>query len=329
MLMTQVFFASDFLLISSKQARLQLGDGKDDGNEADLSFVERLKVAVMLFFNRRGLGTNFQARGIPTPPSPTTTRTSFLLSRLRDAFLCYLAVDFAVAYQMRNPVFRPDSPIPSVAAQGTLLRAINVISWAVPSYSIIKLQHTMLSMVFVGLGISGARMWPELFGGVGEMFTIRRFWSRGWHQMFQRTFRTHAQYVSHTLLRLPSISPLNLIIQLFVAFLVSAIIHSLGDRMMNPAGGSSFKFFLVQPFGILLEEAFHRLLATTDLWDFKQSQQGWRKVVARFVGYLWVIAWFQYWMVEWIDNQVRAGLACSILFPVSVAEGVLTGKWVR
>ena len=108
--------------------------------------------------------------------------------------------------------------------------------------------------------------------------------------------------------------------------------HLAGDHMMNPAGSSSFTFFIVQPVGIVIEESFLSVLSKTGLWtrakDDKQSRS-WQGVVGKWVGYVWVLFWFQYWLVKWFDCQIRAGLGTSIRFPVSVAEGVLTGNWVR
>ena len=138
----------------------------------------------------------------------------------------------------------------------------------------------------------------------------------------KKSFRSHAQFVSRKVLRLSRDSLANAYTQLCVGFLVSTTVHHYADYMMNPAkGGGSFKFFLLQPLGIFMEE---RVVAIGELlgWD-KKPHWLWH-----LCGYVWVMSWFTVVMVDWVDGQVRAGVNDRPILPLSLIHGLWRGQWI-
>ena len=74
------------------------------------------------------------------------------------------------------------------------------------------------------------------------------------------------------------------LVQLWIAFIISAIVHCASDYAVT--GGAlwfSWRFFLLQPIGIAFEDA---VISIANNYGFKHNTH-W----ARLVGYIWVAVW--------------------------------------
>ncbi|KAJ3510094.1 hypothetical protein NMY22_g16079 [Coprinellus aureogranulatus] len=126
------------------------------------------------------------------------------------------------------------------------------------------------------------------------------------HELTITSFVAHPQFVTaHSTaiagaLRIPQ-GRFRTYFSLFVAFVISGIIHQLGDYMViQDWGGNSFLFFTLQACAITFEDAVRGLA--------KKVGVRIRPRFARAVGHVWVLAWCSVTLAIWAAPQTRMGL---------------------
>jgi hypothetical protein len=108
--------------------------------------------------------------------------------------------------------------------------------------------------------------------------------------------------------------------QLYVAFLVSGILHMAGDYMfLQNLTGVSLQFFLLQAVAITFEDAimgiFKRIGITT------------ASPMTRAVGFCWVFAWFALSVPYWLEPVFHAGVFNATSPDVSFVQYLWNGQW--
>jgi Membrane bound O-acyl transferase family len=89
--------------------------------------------------------------------------------------------------------------------------------------------------------------------------------------------------------------------QLFVAFLLSGLIHTGGDYMVFRHFTSfSLQFFLLQAIAISFEDFV--------IWSTKSMSAYWDPRISRTVGYVWVLGWFCFAIPMWLDPLTAANI---------------------
>ena len=123
--------------------------------------------------------------------------------------------------------------------------------------------------------------------------------------------------VANKLLKLPRGSNRSSYTQLYIAFFLSAIIHSSGDFMLEKRMVyRSFKFFLLQAVAITLEDFViyiaKRLLRRRGA-ELKpgMDNESWVETAVRVVGYCWVTLWFCLTLPVWLDEPNSIGFGNS------------------
>jgi hypothetical protein len=157
--------------------------------------------------------------------------------------------------------------------------------------------------------------------------------SRTWHQMMRRvcfmpyslklSMLTHLQVVtiygksSARFLGFQPGSTGSSYTQLYVGFIVSGIAHCGGDLMVGKKyAGLSFPFFFAQAVAITFEDAVLALA--------KKSGIPVSDLLARLVGYSWVVFWFNLslpWYLRW---PVDAGIIQPTVLPFSPIRAVIS-----
>lgn len=101
--------------------------------------------------------------------------------------------------------------------------------------------------------------------------------------------------------------------RLFLAFLISGLIHHSSDLAMGipRAEAGSLIFFLLQPLGIMLEDAFQALARQVPISRSLGSME-------RIVCYLWVVMFLAWSTPTWFYPQQRLGIDPANLLPFSV-----------
>ncbi|KAI6013227.1 hypothetical protein EDC04DRAFT_3145391 [Pisolithus marmoratus] len=249
-----------------------------------LSFIQRYFWLFNLSNSPRGVGWSFKAGTSIIPvDSRHKTRASFIASRLRWLFSHYLLLEVATLYMRSNPVFLSKA---SVTSQGYILQCLNVAAIPCQLYAVLTCIHCVLAILAVGAGLDKPWAWPQPFGHWKNAYTVRNFWGKTWHQFVRHdliVFGPHrskhnpwdpvgAEDSSATKQeREPWATKYR---RLCHAFICSALIHGCGDIVLqfrewndfsstSVSGtmvvpnviGYSAPFFLLQPVGVLVEDA--------------------------------------------------------------------------
>ncbi|KAG6327703.1 hypothetical protein ID866_11386, partial [Astraeus odoratus] len=265
-----------------------------------LPFVQRYLWVTSI--SPRGFGWSFGA----APPIVSTgprhlTRTSFVFSRSYRIFLHYFLFHAILWYTSFNPVFTSSA---SLGSQGYVLRCLNVIAIPCLLYASFTCVYYGIALAAVGTNIHQPSLWPDPFGSWKDAYTIRRFWGRTWHQFSRHNltiFGPHLHSPSPSDQALSAASHANhsserlswkmSYLRLCNAFICSAFMHMCGDVVLqsrirenlasasassytkigsNDIIGFSVPFFLLQPMGVLVEdaimEAWKRLALKQGKW---------------------------------------------------------------
>ncbi|PYH81888.1 hypothetical protein BO82DRAFT_383447 [Aspergillus uvarum CBS 121591] len=167
---------------------------------SDSTRTARLRYGVSACFNARCIGTPEQVRNIPKPLNQK--RAAFLHEAARFVTLSYISLDvlgsmgdpevgsrFLVA--SRVPFFRRLSDI---TAEDMVIRVFS----AAPSGVRLVCNQGGFYILF-----AFPQAWPSFYGSLSEAYSIRRLWSRVWHQSITHKFRAIARFVAEDVLGLP------------------------------------------------------------------------------------------------------------------------------
>lgn len=309
-------FSSGMVLMQDPQELKYNGQAKPT---AEYGIAWRTWWAMRMMFNVRGIGWSFQvANVVPPTQRKYQSRPGFLIAQTLRLARNILVADAMQLYIFSHPYIlfqqNPNPPVWEPVVRTAVLGICAVL--------FMQTVHTLFSLVSVGLGISRPTEWPEWFGALADMYTVRNFWGRVWHQSVQNMVVPHNRFVARTLLRLPRGSFLSALVQLLVAFALSALLHVGGDYKAVRRLDISWLFFVSQAFAIAAEDLVFRLFAWTSV-----SIPVWAR---RLVGYIWVVAWFTF-SVPWILGPwIEMGMVMQDLpMTVSVLRGISTGEWVQ
>ncbi|TFK59222.1 hypothetical protein BDN72DRAFT_781035, partial [Pluteus cervinus] len=247
-----------------------------------LSVPQRLTWGFSIHWNPRNVGWNTEV--INLPPRPTTGRWRFVRHSLLRAVWFFFLLDLVQSYIHTNPIYSLSGQAAvSVKSQGYFWRCLNILAQGASPYGVMNLQYSLLCAFLVALGISEPKHCPNAFGSWADSYTVRRFWGRTWHQNMRRFMTSYGKCAT----RLLGFKPGTLgssYTQLYVAFALSAAIHSLGDRMVGLEYlGCSGRFFMSQAIAITFEDM---VIAAVRRQGVKVPG-----MVAHLVGYVWVFVW--------------------------------------
>ncbi|KAJ7682049.1 membrane bound O-acyl transferase family-domain-containing protein [Mycena polygramma] len=298
---TYLFAASDFILLTDVQRELRMVKPPQRADEPieNAPLSRRIAWATKLFTSARGLGWAHEPRyANPPRPSPSTPRGPFVRSQILQAVAVAALCELVNIFNMRNPAMYAGGP--SLAAHGWLWRYLVVWAWCIPLVGLSVCNHTLSAAFSVGTGASGPEDWPPFLGSITLAWSVRNFWGRVWHQTMRRFLSAHGKFVAHRVLRLKPGSKASGYTQLYVAFLISGIMHYLPEYMaLRHWGGGALRFFFLQAVAITFEECVQdagRRLGLKAGW-------GWKAV-----GYFWVWSWFAYCLPGWQDPLLHEGV---------------------
>ncbi|KAF9467766.1 membrane bound O-acyl transferase family-domain-containing protein [Collybia nuda] len=296
--LTLFFISSDFILLTDVQRELRSTKPPQIKPISQEGLWARITWAYDLFTSPRGIGWAHEPSNAVLPPRPACSKSSFLMKQFARLAMLGLIYDIATWHNYFNPAYFRDGP--SLTAYGWFWRYESIWGWALQAYTVMAAQNCFVSILSVSLGRSDAEDWPWLFGSFSSAWTIRRFWGRTWHQLLRRFVTAHGRFVSGRL-GLTRGSNFSAYVQLYTAFFLSAIIHSLGDyTLLRNWNGGAFKFFLWQAVAITFEDGVIALGRNAGL---KGSAPVWR-----VLGYVWVWTWFAVCFPTWQDPLMSAGM---------------------
>ncbi|KAH7870920.1 membrane bound O-acyl transferase family-domain-containing protein [Lentinula edodes] len=308
----QFFTAAHLLLFAEPLAHYRHCADKDDPRNKTL--WRRMLWSLCIVHSPRGIGWNYQVSNVPPRPL-STSKWTFIRSRLVQIIRFYLIMDLAQSYIHMNSLFTDPPPNATITSQGWLLQIISGAAWMTTPYAGMSMQYLIFAVFSVGLGFSSPEDWPDTFGTWKHAYTVRNFWGKFWHQMIRRYVTSIGKFVCRQLGFQPG-TWLSSYTQLYIAFFVSAILHCFGDVMVGwEYLGASFPFFISQAFGITLEDIVIDVVRRLGLRV--------TPVFAKFIGYMWVVFWMSFSLPWYIDWAVNAKLGQSEVLPVSPVRYVL------
>jgi len=182
-IMTQLVFVFDQIFLSHPNELRNLAD-KNPKKVTERSFRERFAWAVSLYTNPRGIGWTHESLSLSNQHPPPTNRWAFVRSRLVRLLRYIVIGGAAIVINASNPALATPR---KTLSQATLpLRALGAAGYGVGGCAGMGTIHTAVSIFAVGSGLSNPNGWPDLFGSPVEVWSVQRFWRRGWHQLLRK-----------------------------------------------------------------------------------------------------------------------------------------------
>lgn len=139
------------------------------------TWPQRLRWAVRLATTTRGIGWDWQVKGVPAHPDPDAPRFKFVGKRVLD-LVWHVALKSLGVYgigfcQTVGPAVALSSPW-----TGRLLGVIENWCGATWGWNTIEIAHAGSSAITVLLGIYEPWEWPPMLNSVTEAWSVRRIW---------------------------------------------------------------------------------------------------------------------------------------------------------
>ncbi|GLA33995.1 hypothetical protein AnigIFM63309_004021 [Aspergillus niger] len=292
----------------------------------------RLRFGVWAAFNARCIGTPEQVHNVPE--AVTRDRTAFLCRSVGIILLSYLGLDvlgsmgdpevgsrFLIA--SRVPFFRRLSEI---TAEEIIIRICSGIAAGIGLLASQGGFYYLFAFTSVLLRWSKPQDWPPFYGDLSDAYSLRRLWSRVWHQSNSHKFRAISRFFARDVFRFQPGTLADRYAKVVMVFATSAFMHFLIDLSSGLSSSSSgaMQFFCTQALGLMMEDFAvnaYFVLRGGPSRNWKASRG------ERLIGYLWVggfLVWsFPAYLYPMLYRS-NAGLNDSAV-PVSVV-GMLQGS---
>ncbi|ETI22461.1 hypothetical protein G647_06536 [Cladophialophora carrionii CBS 160.54] len=198
----------------------------------------------------------------------------FVLEQALRAAYCFVYIDVHEWYMRRTPFGDGTTHMPDFFSLP--LEKQIFLGWQTGLHNgfTMVFGYYLVTIFAVGAGFHSPQSWPPLFGSfIKKGYTVRNIWGYCWwvksrspmgslsltwhyrHQLLRRTFET----ANSSLTRLARIRKGTLAsryLQLYNAFVVSALIHHIGalNCPYSELPWCQFYFFMIQPVAITVED---------------------------------------------------------------------------
>lgn len=168
--------------------------------------------------------------------------------------------------------------------------------------------NALIGAVSVIIGLDDPEDWPPLFGHLSQAVGLRNFWSRFWHTLPMKPYRSIGGYISFRVFRCSPRSFAHKLIIALVAFGLSGAAHALIDwQRDSPDWHLNIYWFLLNFLGCMSESLFVKALHQL-AWrarrehDLRTLEESW---LGRFIGYVWVCAFFCWTVPMWRFPEIH------------------------
>ncbi|KAJ3519574.1 hypothetical protein NMY22_g13134 [Coprinellus aureogranulatus] len=336
---TTLFVGFHFLVADSRSSRCQQSQvetssqtsGKVHGRERGspgwetwLGMAYALRMAPRQGSGQRGPLNKADLR-------TATTRHRFLVHRMFHLLSNFLLLDVLNTVAFAFPFFQPT---PSRGPRPFRLQELPLsLLHGGMIYAGLNVMYDAYALLSVASQSTAPDEWPPLFGDVRDAWTVQRAWSRVWHQLMRNHLSSTSTYLLQLLPRSSVLSPLvNKTIQVALAFILSGVLHVAGEyhclralQVHNPLleshsspesttlrfGGVTTTFAL-QPLALLLESLASSIARRRPaVLNIPLKWRSCSNFLMKFIGYLWVIAWFSFSMSFYTRSMMGAGFMTS------------------
>lgn len=187
-----------------------------------------------------------------------------------------------------------------ITAREVLVRAYTGTWWIWKSVMQLDSANALLATIGVLTGQDEPSDWPPLFGSLINACGLRQFWSRFWHQLATRPYKSYARLASNSL----GLKPGTLISKFTIAFfifLLSGFSHAATSWLTGSRDWLDMQWFLLNFLGCSAEMLVLSLIKgfairsgyTRELKTIETSWFGYA------FGYAWTFAFF-FWSVPFL-----------------------------
>jgi uncharacterized membrane protein YhaH (DUF805 family) len=215
-----------------------------------------------MLFNARWIGTHRQAPGIKQDTMETLKTPKSLFSLPRATFLrnraftvistllaeklysyCYMTLPSNYDAQLDVADFLPTKELyfrrlHEITVRETVIRTWIVTFFLFHSIGLFNAIHSILAIIFVGIGLDKPEDWPPLFGDIRDATSISNFWSKFSHKLVYRSFTSYGIKVSKHVLRLPRSSFVGKLVITFIVFALSGVVHAVALNQLGYSCGA-------------------------------------------------------------------------------------------
>lgn len=253
---------------------------------------ERIPWVFDLLSNYRGVGWNWAITKVPDIPLPIkqqlgdpidhnrpkggshryfTTRRAHFKHHFPRFIVLYLLLDASKTIGAKDPyyAFGPNTYALPPYLQNLSPLTLYAYRWALSSFATVVSLNLLFSLgALVAVVLLGPRVlgptfepwcFPEAWGSLADIYDggLAGFWGSWWHQSFRFAFSAPTNFLARKGYLDPR-STTTRVLALFVGFGLSGFVHAGGSltQQSHTYPWHSALFFLVQPLGILLEQAF-------------------------------------------------------------------------
>jgi hypothetical protein len=191
-ILVQYMLVLDIALLTPPENLKDFHDN-DPTRVVERPLKKRVLWAFKLFSNPRGIGWAHEPSHLPHRPSPSTPRSRFVISRILYATCCFCIAGGASIFDATYA-----GMITAELLTGAPLhrRVVGVLSFGLAALCMISGNHAVLAASVVGCGVSSPEKWPLLFGPPLQVWSIKSFWRRFWHQLIRRVRLIQSMVVS-------------------------------------------------------------------------------------------------------------------------------------
>ncbi|WYZ34165.1 hypothetical protein EsH8_I_000441 [Colletotrichum jinshuiense] len=267
----QFMSASELILVRKWDGAERSDAATKEMSESASSLRLRVHKSLTLLWSLRRIGTEWQAKQAPgigaLQSGGTHGRLSFISKRLITTLAAYLVL---------STMSQAPSPDPSLIGsrkqallQGLVnlslddvaFRIIGTISFWICTALINLVMYNGACLAFAFLGLSGPDDCPPLYGSLTSSYSIRRFWGVTWHQCLRSGLTGHADIIANFILPFRQ-RMVSRYLRLFIAFLISGMIHHSSDIAMGIAPQDAGSFEIIKPSAVLLSPALTAVIVT-------------------------------------------------------------------
>ncbi|KAF2866520.1 membrane bound O-acyl transferase family-domain-containing protein [Massariosphaeria phaeospora] len=263
-----------------------------------------------------------------------TTRRELLRANTKTFLAGYVIVDALKTFMNHDPYYwglvdrAPPSYFPSFMTSSPT--RIHLYRLIVSQFAVAGALQTIFSLgpIFfsgiLGPSVLGARGEPWLCSDNWGSYSVvldrglAGWWSGWWHQTFRFAFEQPSVRLID-MLGMDRRSPLAKLLQLFVAFGLSGVVHACGSYTCagdtRPLMGP-MRFFLLQACGIFTEVLLTQGLRKTGI------QRLVPKWAMRTFTFIYVNVWFYYTAGLLVDDFAKGGVWLFEPIPISVVRGL-------
>ncbi|PNS18631.1 hypothetical protein CAC42_5170 [Sphaceloma murrayae] len=316
------------------------------------SFIKRLDWVLDCFTTFRGVAWNWRISGLAPMPSHVTSnlgssskanrpasvrsfddRPSLIRHNLYLVLRNLLLLDILKTFIAHDPYFwgLTSSPAPGYFPEPLrhpyAIRSIRLVIAMCTMKFALQLIFALGPLFFAGLARNiftvRAESWdhPDQFGSLSMVAKkgLAGWWGGFWHQTFRKGFEAPAEVVV-TYFEIEKKSTLGRVVQLFVAFGLSGLLHACGSMTQigqtRPLRGPGL-FFLLQAVGISLEMGLKMGLKRIGL---AQHIPVWVGGVGNFLYAHW---WLYLTAPLLVDDFAKGGVWLFEPVPISLFRGPL------